>query len=124
MADRITAGALRYVDASHVKTPVTDLGGLAVRSGDDRNLGELEGCVIDPANRRLRYFVVHSRTGFRTHRYLVPVGLAYLDAGRRAVRVSTGKNELERCPEFEPEKFKPFSDEDLIEALFHKTEAA
>jgi PRC-barrel domain len=116
--------ALRYLDASHVRTPVTDLSGLAVRSGDDQNLGELDGCVIDPANRRLRYFVVHSRSGFRTHRYLVPVGLAYLDAGRRALHVSTGKNDLVRCPEFEPEKFKPYSDEDLIEALFHRTEAA
>ena len=52
---------LCYLDASKLDSPVGALTHLDLKGADDRLLGVLDGIVIDPTERKLRYFVVKSK---------------------------------------------------------------
>lgn len=111
-------GTLRYLDAQHVRCPVGTLAGLEVRTADDESLGQLEGVLVDPSQRRMCYLVVQSPGLLRTRRYLLPVDAAPHVEGRDMIlRVEA------RAGEVAPERFdvtavRPFSDEDAVTAMF------
>ena len=83
-------------------------------TADDEQLGLLDGLLVDPASRRVRFFVVERTSALRRRRYLLTADtLATLD--ERLLRVEAHAEDLER---FDARTVQPFSDEDVITAMF------
>lgn len=114
----VDAADLRYLNAEHVRCPIGALAGVEVRSADDESLGHLDGVLLDPLQRRVCYLVLHSSGLFRRRRFLLPVDAApHVEAENRILRVEAQAGELEReC--FDPRAVRPFSDEDVVTAMF------
>jgi sporulation protein YlmC with PRC-barrel domain len=106
--------SLRYIDASHVETGATDLTGFDVLTTEGRKLGELDGLIVDPPERSIRYAVVQ-RSNRRRQRLLVPISLAQLDVDRKSLQVDVESDE--QCAAFDAEAFPSFSTEDSQSAL-------
>ena len=109
---------LRYLEAARVFTPVGSLTTLELISPSDKNLGALDGVIIDPIERQVRYFVVESRRWWTTRRYLLPVEPAPIDSERSALHVELEPADLRLLPKFRAGTFPPFSDEDFLATLF------
>jgi sporulation protein YlmC with PRC-barrel domain len=108
---------LRYIDAGHVEGRADDLSGFEVVTEAGEKLGALDGLIVDPPERRIRYFVVHP--GWFGRRRLVPVSSARLDLDRRAVEVDLETDD--DCPTFDARTFPRFSETDLLSAMFRRT---
>jgi PRC-barrel domain protein len=110
---------LCYLEAGKVQGRLGDLEGMTLSSDTDEALGTLDGVVIDPAERRLRYFVVQRRGWLRSRRYLVPADQpAQISDDSRTLRVPVHPAQLAACEEFDGESIPEFSDDHLITALF------
>ena len=110
---------LRYISASRVKTPVgLVLDQFEVRDSEDANVGRLEGIVVDPVERQVRYFVLKSDRPYRPRHYLLPLVAATIDAGRNALHVDAHSGDLDELVDGPTQTFPVFSDEDLLTALF------
>lgn len=108
---------LRYVDASRLNSPAGDLADLDFRGFDDQRIGTLDGVVVEPETRRLRFFVVES-SGSR--RILLPADLpARIDTATKTLRVDVDPDDLAHCEEFDSADAPEHSDEDFIASLFH-----
>ena len=109
---------LRYLDASRVDSPLGYLGSLDVRGADDQQLGRVAGVLIDPSQRRLRFYVVVSEpSSGRT--YLLPTdNPACMDAERHLLRFDMDAADLALYPEFTRAGTPDMSDDDLLAALF------
>ncbi len=111
---------LRFVDAARLRIADVDLCRPDFRGTDDQKIGTLEGVVIDPVARRLRFFVVASHGWFRSRRFLLPAEWpARIEAGRNALRVELHPNDLAQFEEFDRFAAPAHSDDDLIESMFH-----
>jgi len=110
---------LCYLDASKLASPTGTLARVDLRGTDDEFLGVLDGIVIDPTERRLRYFVVKSN-GWRRRRYLLPADSpARVENGFGELRFDVDSDDLCECEEFTAGSVREFSDDDLIAGLFH-----
>jgi hypothetical protein len=108
--------ALRYLDADHVKHPSGTLAGVTVCSADDHTLGAISGVLVEPASRRVRYFVVERRVALLPRRYVLAADTpAVLDAGDQKLRMLSDVDDLER---FDARQIERFSEEDAITAMF------
>jgi hypothetical protein len=110
--------ALRYIAAEHVDTPAGRLDGTVLVSPSDETVGRLDGMIIDPMERRVRYFVVRSRNWLKTRLHLVPAAPARLDSEHRTLHVDINAEDLPRLREIRSDAFQRYSDDDLIAALF------
>ena len=109
---------LCYLDAEHVRCPVGTLAGLDVRTADDQSLGHLEGVVLDPSQRRVRFLVVQSPGLLRKRRFLLPVEAApHVEAADMILRVEAHAGEV-TAERFDVRDVRPFSDEDAVTAMF------
>ena len=108
---------LRYISAEKVKTPVGEfLDQIDVLDNEDSSVGKLEGIVVDPAERQVRYFVVKSE---RPHRhFLLPLVPATIDAEHKAMHVDARQDDLDELDDGPADAFPAFSDDDLLTALF------
>lgn len=107
--------ALRYLDAEHVQHPSGTFAGLTLCSADDHKLGVISGVLVEPASRRVRYFVIERRVALLPRRYTLPADTpAVLDAGDRKLRVFATEEDLERFDT----RIERFSEEDAITAMF------
>ena len=113
-------GHLRYITASRVQTPLGSLAEFDVLDNEDSNVGKLEGVLVDPAERAARYLVVKSRRAFRSKHYLLPLAPAIIDAENRALHVDVQPDDFDELNDAPAKTFAPFSDDDLITALFAK----
>jgi hypothetical protein len=111
--------ALRYVAADRVDTPAGRLSGTTVVSRSNGTLGKLDGIVVDPIGRKLRGYVVESRGWLSSRRYFVPPVLARLDRDHGTLELGVGSDDVDQLDEVGLEEFPPFSDDDLLTALFH-----
>ena len=112
------ADSLRYLDANSVECPVGKLEGLSLFSEDDEALGRIDGVLIDPTTRQLRYYVVDGSKLFHRRRYLVPADSpAVVLPEHRALRVSVPADSIER-QRFDARAVQRFSDDDLLTAMF------
>jgi len=109
---------LRYLSATDVEGPLPTFEGFEVRDRQDRRIGKLDGIIIDPSERRVRYLVVNERTFVRRHRVLLPLESARVDAERAALHVDLDTDDLDDLQEFDTRRFPTFSDDDLITAIF------
>jgi hypothetical protein len=110
--------ALRYLDATDVLSPAGQLRDFHVSDTRGSSLGKLAGVVVDPAARRLRYFVVEVARWLSTRRYLVPLCPATIEPERQTVRLDCDPSAKREWREFDDRLFSHFSDDDLLDALF------
>ena len=76
-------------------------------------IGKLEGIILDPEERHVRYYVVESKDWFRTHRYLVPDAPHQINWDRKSMQVELDETALAKLPELRDDEYPPCSDEDL-----------
>ena len=107
------ASRLCFLAADDVTDDVVDYDGLEVRGPSDDKLGRVDGFIVDAEAGRVYYVVVDSGGWFTSRRFLLPIGHATVDADRRALHVAVSKDALSRYPEFDEDRFRQFSDEDL-----------
>ena len=111
-------GDLRYLDAQHVRCPLGTLAGLEVRTADDEKMGELDGVLLDPAQRRVCFLVVQAPGLLRKRRYLLPVEASpRVEAKDMILRVEAHAREVAPEP-FDARTVRRFSDEDAVTAMF------
>jgi hypothetical protein len=116
MASQPDRKNLRYLDAASVLHPDGTLEGLRVCTAADDQIGSVDGVLIEPAGRRVKYYVIVRSTLLRNRRYIVPADrVAILNADGRTLRIDVDDEMIQR---FEPSSVPPFSDEDLLQALF------
>jgi hypothetical protein len=113
---------LCYLEASKVRTPIGNLLGIDVRDPGDGKLGSLKGVLIEAAARRVRYFVVEAVGWWKTRCYLVAADdpIITVEPDRGALCVHSPVADLKgrgKC-EFEIDSVRPYSDDDLIAAMF------
>ena len=113
-----TESRLRHLDASRVNTPVGNLHHIPVIGPTEGSLGMLEGVIIDPAERHVCYYVVEARRRLKTRHYLIPESPVRLDPDRKALHVDLEVSDLTDLAEVDADEFPPFSDEDLVTAMF------
>ncbi len=107
---------LRYIKATQVEHPLGTLADLSMCTQEDEKLGSLKGVLVEPARRRIRYFVVERAEMLRRRRYLLAADTpASIEAGDRKLRVMAHEEDLEL---FDSRSVQNFSDEDLISAMF------
>jgi hypothetical protein len=104
---------LRHLEAAKVETPIGTLDDVLVVSKSDVPIGKLEGIILDPAERHVRYYVVESRDWFRTHRYLVPDAPHQINWDRKALQVELDETALAQLPELREDDYPPCSADDL-----------
>jgi hypothetical protein len=109
---------LRYLDAWNVRCPAGTLADLSVRTRDDEQLGAIDGVLVDPVQRRLRYFVVESPARLLRRRYLLCADApARFECEGRLLRVEENSGDLQR-ERFDEDAVRRFSDDDMITAMF------
>jgi hypothetical protein len=104
---------LRYLDSDDIDDSTVDFDGLNVRGPDGSKLGDLDGFVLDSTSGRVLYAVVDSGGWFTSRRFLLPIGHAQLDPERRALTVDVMKDAIRRYPEFDADRFRKFSDDEM-----------
>lgn len=109
---------LRFIEARRLETPAGSLTDAILVSPSNKTLGKLDGVIVNPTQRRVCYYVVKSGSGFRTHRRLLEMGPAALEAHGGVVRVDAEPEDLNDLSEIGPQSFPPFSDADLIDTIF------
>jgi PRC-barrel domain len=113
---------LRYLDARKVQSPAGTLADLELCSRDNQNLGTVEGVIIEPARRRVRYFVVKRGGWLAKDRFLLPVeSLACLES-ERVLRIDDSSAEVSRRA-VDLGQIPRFSPEDVVTAIFAETAA-
>lgn len=114
----VDARTLRYLDANAIESPAGKLDGMSLLSQDDEAIGEIDGVLIHPGTRKIRYFVVDTSKLFNRRRYLVSADLpAVVVPDDRAVRLEVPFEDIERH-RFDSREVATFSDDDLLTAMF------
>ena len=114
---------LRYLDASRVNSPAGVLSQMDVETIDGAPVGAVDGILIDPAARRIRFYVIALRQWLgRRRRFLLPADQpALLEPERKALRLQVDQTALQSCVEFRNQTVPEFSDADLLSAMFART---
>jgi hypothetical protein len=124
MSNEVNTGkqSLRYLDADAVECPAGKLDGLRLVARDEP-LGSIDGVLIDPSTRKLRYYVVGRARLFKKQRYLVSADMpAVVLPDQKALHVELSVDEIER-QQFDSDSVEDFSDDDLLKAMFSKPAA-
>ena len=120
MAHATYASRLRFLDADDMDDSSLELRGMDVRGHDNAKLGDIDGFIVDATTGKLYHLVVDSGGWFTSRRFLLPIGHVTVDRNAKAVRVDVTRDALGRYPEFDPDRFRTYSDEDL-RAFEHRT---
>jgi hypothetical protein len=109
--------ALSYLNAAKVDSPAGFLSELDVVTAQGEQLGSIAGVVIEAAAGRARYFDIEAPGLLRRRHYLVEAEqLGQVDPERKVLRLLAG--EVKEVADLDPATLRPFSDDDLIAALF------
>src|SRR5436305_11378381 len=106
---------LRFVDNDHLAGPLVEHLDVTTRAGN--RIGTFDGVLVEPSERRVRYLVV-DRGRFFHQRCLIPLPDARIDAEHHAISLDVEEADAAEWQRFDPSTFPPFSDEDLITAMF------
>ena len=109
------ASDLRYIKADHLSIAAGQLDAASVIGQANSTLGTLAGALVDPTHRNVRFLVIESRGFLRRHRHLLPFGHTRFDRAQQALFVDANAADLE---EVRMDRFAPFTDDDLITAIF------
>ncbi|CAN5707623.1 hypothetical protein BH24ACI4_BH24ACI4_07260 [soil metagenome] len=113
MENTTYAGRLRYLDADHVDDTVVNFDGLNVYGSDDEKIGDVEGFIIDAEAKRVNYIVIDAGGWFTSRQLLLPIGHATLSPDRDSLRTDVTRDTLRRLPEYQKDRFKAFTDDEL-----------
>ena len=117
-----TNSQLCYLEAGQVTGPCGGLQGVTLSTERAEALGPLDGVVIDPSERRIRYFVVQRQGWLRRGRFLLSADRpAQMTKDSRELRLPVERDELKSCEDFDAQSIPKFSDEHLLAALFCHT---
>ena len=109
-----TADGLCYLSAEHVATPGGTLDGLELCNSEHESVGTVDGVLIDPPERRVRYFVVKLRPSDHA---LLPVDeIVHVDSEDGVPRLAAAPDA--RLLRFDPRTVRPFSPDDAITSIF------
>jgi hypothetical protein len=108
---------LRYLEPTQATIDGVRCEDITIRAATGGVLGRLQGFIVDPVARQLRYFVVRT-TGIMGRSRLLPVLGARFDLEHRAIELLTNGVEYLNHRQFNRGRFARFSDEDLLRALF------
>lgn len=112
---------LCYLEASKLESSAGDLAGRAVRTQGDETLGTLDGVLIDPTRRRLRYYVVEDRGLLRSRRYLLSADLPIrVESEGQTLRIDAQKTDVTLSDEFDLRTVRAYSSEDALDAMFSR----
>ena len=75
----------------------------------------MAGALVDLVGRRVCYLVIESGRWPMKHRYALPLTATRVDPDRRALLVDA---EAEDLQEVWTKRFVPFSDHDVVDAIF------
>jgi PRC-barrel domain len=113
-AQTVANKTLRFLPADKARFGLCHFEKFAVKNDSAERIGELEGFIIDPPARKIRFVVVHPR-GLFSRPCLVPLPGARIDAESEALHVD---ETLSRCEPFDSSRYPELSDDDVITALF------
>jgi hypothetical protein len=119
-----TVETLKYLDAHRVDTPAGRLDGAVLVSPTHELVGRLDGVLIDPSQRKVRYYVVQSRfvaegrSRISSRHYLLPLTAARLDRDHRTLEIDLEADDIERLDEVDLDRLPQFDEGDLMTALF------
>jgi hypothetical protein len=109
---------LCYLPARDVQIPDGRLAEYDLCSLDDQKLGKLDGVLIDPAERRVRFFVVRSNGWLGKKRYLLSADeTAHLEPEANTLRVDVEAHDPWQQA-FDADQIRPFGEDDLLKTLF------
>jgi hypothetical protein len=115
----VTIPRLCYLDASKVMGPTGLLASLDVRTRHDQPLGSIDGVLIDPAERKLRYFVIDPLKSTDHRRYLLPIEAAATMAPEgTSLRLVMETDDFKDLDEFDCDAVREFMEEDAIAPTF------
>ena len=115
----VTIPRLCYLDASRVMGPAGLLASVDVRTRHDQPLGSIGGVLIDPAEHKLRYFVIESPGLVSQRRYLLPIEAAATMAPEgRSLRLDMETDDFTALEEFDDATVREFTEEDAIAPTF------
>lgn len=113
MCSKAEGSTLCYLEAARVESPAGSLGEVQLQNRDDQVIGQLDGVVINPGERRLLYYVVTRPGLFRNRRYLLPAEQpAQMGSDRRTMRFDLSPEDLTSFAEFDAGKIRHLSDAD------------
>ena len=105
---------LCYLDTQRLEAPFVEPFEVQTRHGV--KVGAFDGVVVDPAARGVRYLVVDRGRLFHERR-LIPLGPTHIDREHHALRLVDDVDPSE-WETFDARNYPPFSDEDLVTAMF------
>lgn len=107
---------LRFLGADQVERPGGTFAGFEMCSRDNETVGTLDGVLIDPPARRVRYLVL--KLPDRPIHCLLPSDMPVrIEADRHVGRIDSSLADLELEP-YDKRTALPFSDEDALMAMF------
>jgi hypothetical protein len=110
---------LRYIDAARVQSPAGALADVDLCDKHDRPIGCIEGVLVDPVERRLRYYVVESPSRRGARHYLLPTDWpAQVAGGGKTLRIDANPDQLADCDDFHQSDARPYSDDDFLASMF------
>jgi hypothetical protein len=104
---------LRYVDADDLDRSVIDFNKLVVESTSADKLGTVDGFIVDESTGRPYYVAVDAGGWFKSKLFLLPIGHAGFDPGRKRLVADLTKQHVERFPGFDRDAFEKLSDDEL-----------
>jgi len=104
---------LRYLDAADLDDSSLDFSSLEVRGSDERDLGDLDGFIVDSLSGRVIYAVVDSGGWFHSRHFAVPIGHARLEREEKRLLVNVTRDAVEKFPDFRPSDIRRFSDGEM-----------
>lgn len=112
------ADDLRYLDAHSVRCSAGHLSDFRVCTEDAEQIGSVNGVLISPSLRQLRYFVIETPGLFTHRRYLLPAETgAVVQRDSKTLQIGSSKDELE-LESFKLGSVPHCSDDDLLQAMF------
>ncbi len=108
------APRLCFLESSRLEAPLVEP--LDVRIQGEK-IGTFDGVIVDPAQRRVRFLVV-DRGRFFHKRCLIPMPSARIDTEHHSLNIDLDNADAQEWPRFDPVTFPPFSEDDLITAMF------
>src|SRR5689334_11513789 len=103
----------RYLEASDLDDSTVDFSTLDVHGADGRDLGNLDGFMVDSTSGRVIYAVVDSAGCIRTRHFVVPIGHARLDGEHRHLLVNVTRDAVDKFPDFHPRALRRFTDAEM-----------
>jgi hypothetical protein len=111
------ANRLRYLSADCVDIPAAGkLTDTLMVGEDDQPLGTIDGIVIDPMDRQVRFYVIKSGGWLRSHRYLMSATAVRIENEGHVLHV-VGSSDREQLREVDNDAFPRYSIDDLADVL-------